>query len=199
MADTRELSIEEARAFLNEHVAAFDAETGPWFDELPDDAVIPLHVGELRADELRVADMLFVHGDVVLTGDHSDSWEVDHSLVLVVGNLRCRSAYVTCETLVTGDVVAGQFVYANSSNDYAFTVGGTMATKLFVEDGMASYATAFEGEAWRTMNQVVFGKPPTIAKRPREACTRAAAAATGLDSAALDDLAEHFLFPSARR
>jgi len=108
--------------------------------------------GDLHDEHYSREGAVIVRGNVFVSGNFLLSYD---DVVIVVGNVTCERADLRGEALITGDLTARSFVYANSGNDYGLTVVETMRTKLFVEEGTATSAKHFDCEVWRTMNQVV--------------------------------------------
>lgn len=154
------------------------------------------------ADEVQVYDsQLDVEGDwrpngfVIVNGNLNVGGQLrtfDVDTLIVLGNASSASAVFGGPVVITGDLHARAWVYANASNDYDLVVGGTLRAKLFVEEGMASCARMFHCVVWRTMNVVIQQEPrieyPRLAHDDR---TRARAARTSLSSEELEHLSEY--------
>jgi hypothetical protein len=109
--------------------------------------------------------------------------------IFVAGNLRCQTLVLRGEFCCTGNVDARDFVVVNASNDFGFHVDGTVTTPLFLEEGTASYARAFQGEVWRCMNEVHDAQGP-LAMTPPAVRTRARLRALGWSDTAIDSLVD---------
>jgi hypothetical protein len=168
----------------------------PLFHEVVDlfeaDEVV-VHEGTLEVTRFELAHprgVTWIRGDLRVDGDLED-WE--HAVLLVEGTVACRSARLRGAFACTGDLEARAYVYANSGNDRAFAVGGTLRTPVFVEEGTASWAARIEAEVWRRMNAVVIGEGQDRREVPRTEpaqMTHARLAELGLDAETALELAE---------
>lgn len=176
-------------------VAELDRLAGAWIsgagvDTDSFDRVL-VYDGDVSGDDFAVDypdGCVFVSGDVRVTGLVSD-WE--GALLIVAGHVECERAILSGQFACRGDLVAKEFVYVNSGNDYSFTTFGTLRAPVFVEGGMASYAESFEAEVWRTMNQVSttrHGERYDYPKVPAEERTRERLIELGLSQAAASEL-----------
>ena len=101
--------------------------------------VVPgsLHV---RGD-LRVVAPLVVCGDLVVDGGVLDCGP--QSVIVVLGDLRCRSLRTTGEVLVSGALDADTFVWGQN-NDNVLEVHGTLRTAVLMSDDHAIEAGTIE-------------------------------------------------------
>lgn len=140
---TRIIDSEEARAILKKKAAAFDKEIDFELDEYSDDGesehwTVHLYEGQVKtAGNFAVtSETVLVVGDLAIDGTLSDCGNVDHTLLVVIGNLSVKNAFLAGEVVVTGNFSCDELIYADSSNDYSLLVGGNVRAKALVEGGM---------------------------------------------------------------
>ncbi len=161
---------------------------------------VVIHEGDLHATTFSVSyprGAMWIRGDLRVEED-VDDWE--GAVLLVDGELTCRSARLRGAFACGGDLNAREFVYVNSGNDQAFLVGGTLHSKVFVECGMASYAERFAAEVWRTMNVVATTRDGVRVDLPRiarSAISTAHLASLGLGPDAVLELTQLLGLPEA--
>lgn len=176
-----------AAELLARRAAELEAE---WQDAIGSADEIQLVEGDLDVEgDWQPDGFVLVNGNLSVAG-MLRTFDVD--TLFVLGHVTASSVALGGRVMISRDLRARAWVYANASNDYDLTVGGTVSTKLFVEEGMASCARKFDCVVWRTMNVVLQLDPrieyPRLSLADR---TAARAAASGLSSAELEYLAEH--------
>jgi hypothetical protein len=193
------LSVVDARTFA---VERFSEPIDHLLDEIKGVEEVILHEGDLRSEHFSVdfpVKCIFVDGDLELTGDLTDC---EQSILCVTGSIRCRSVRLRGAFVAEGNLEAAQFIYLNSSNDYAFIVGGSVRARLFIEEGTSSWASKFDCPVWSFINEVGEGEGENRRRLPRTpltTCTRANLTELGLDDTAIEDLGEILGLDDVRR
>lgn len=91
------------------------------------DAVLPeLEVGN---------DLVIVNGNLDVTGNLSDCNGVDSSLLIVLGNVKCKNLITLSAIHITGDLHVDLTLLGDSLNDYACNIGGNLQARTIIEGG----------------------------------------------------------------
>jgi molybdopterin converting factor small subunit len=141
MKEYREISGDEAGQLLADRGSPLTRSVDFLRDEYAGedgDWTVRLYEGKtvFNADFFVHADTVLVDGDLVVQGLLSDCIDVDHTLLVVLGNLTVRDAHLAGEVMVGGDFSAQGLVFADSSNDYQLLVLGNLKARALVEAGM---------------------------------------------------------------
>lgn len=99
-----------------------------------EDEGVMFHQGDLVVDELMVAPVTVIDGNV---SARKIGYPYDVGLLVVTGNLTCEHiGRMSFDVIVGGDLHA-QSVCVNTSNDYLLRVGGDITCDFFSEYGCA--------------------------------------------------------------
>ncbi len=129
------ISREQARDLVNGKCGAFDERAkrmlGCGFGDGKDSAV-DFFSGQTSFDDYEVFDVTLVDGDLRVRGLLTDAAN-DHSLLIVLGDLRVQRAVICSEIIVTGSLVIDEEAAFDSMGDYKLSVGGNVTAKGLIE------------------------------------------------------------------
>jgi hypothetical protein len=134
---TKELTLEQATALIksvttplqNDILGELKAFAGVC------DKII-CYEGDVALPELEVGnDLIIVNGNLDVTGNISDCKGVDSSLLIVLGNVKCKNLLTLSAMHITGDLHVEHTLLGDSLNDYACNIGGNLQARTIIENG----------------------------------------------------------------
>lgn len=133
----KEISLEEAIKLINATGSVLNAEI---IDELKAfyevAGKIILYSGETNLQNLVVGnDIVLVNGNLNVAEIIEDCEKVDSSLLIVLGNVNCKSLITLSSISIIGDLNTENVILGDSLCDYALNVGGNIVTKTILDYG----------------------------------------------------------------
>lgn len=113
----------------------FDAE------EAFEEEGVQFHQGDYSVNTLNVSPCVVVDGNLEVSDEIT--WEFERGLLIVNGDMRCKTFDFPFAAVITGNLYAEQ-IRINSCCDYYLTVGGDVHAKSLIEDG---HCITVKGEA----------------------------------------------------
>ncbi|CAD0009653.1 hypothetical protein [Flavobacterium chungangense] len=97
---------------------------------------IILYSGETNLENLLVGnDIVLVNGNLNVAGIIEDCEKVDTSLLIVLGNVNCKSLITLSSMSISGDLNVENVILGDSLCDYVLNVGGNIVTKTILDYG----------------------------------------------------------------
>ncbi|OXA87298.1 hypothetical protein [Flavobacterium hercynium] len=151
MENFKEITLDDAIELVNKNAVIFNEDIIHELEANYEVAgKIVLYSGTTTLDNLVVGnDIVIVDGDLNITDIIEDCEGVDSSLLIVLGNVNCKSLITLSSIFITGDLNATNAIVGDSLCNLSLDVGGNIVTKTILEYG---HAIAAEGTI--TVNDV---------------------------------------------
>ncbi|OMQ08687.1 hypothetical protein [[Flexibacter] sp. ATCC 35103] len=137
MENFKEISLDDAIQLINENNSVLK-------DDLIDElngfyevaGKIVLYPRETNLENLTVGnDIVLVNGDLNVTNIIEDCYQVDSSMLIVLGNVNCKSLITLSSMYLMGDLNAANVILGDSLCDHVLNVGGNIVTKTILDYG----------------------------------------------------------------
>lgn len=79
--------------------------------------------------------IVLVNGDLTVEGIIEDSYKAESSLLIVLGNVKCKSLITLSAIMITGDLIIDNVLLGDSLCDYTLNVGGNLKTETILNYG----------------------------------------------------------------
>lgn len=133
----KEITLEEATALIRSAATPLQKDMQGElnaFAEVSDK--ITCYYGNVDLPELKVGDdILIVNGNLNVAGNISDCDGVDSSLLIVLGNVKCKNLLTFSAMHITGDLHVDHTLLGDSLNDYQCNIGGNLQARTIIENG----------------------------------------------------------------
>lgn len=140
MENTKKINFNEAVKLINKIEAAdvreeIDAIFSNMCDELEDTSII-LYSGDTKLNDLSIGeDICFINGNLIVENNIEDCDEVDTSLLIVLGDVKCKNLITMSSICISGDLIVDNVIFGDSLCDYELTVGGNIKTETILDYG----------------------------------------------------------------
>ncbi len=135
---TKEINIEEAIELINKNKSVFNEDIIQelhTFYEI-NGGNIELHAGSVSLEDLLVGnDICIVNGNLIVENTIEDCDEVDSSLLIILGDVKCKNLITMSSIFITGDLSVDNVILGDSLCDYILSVGGNIKTETILDYG----------------------------------------------------------------
>jgi len=101
--------------------------------------------GNIELPELKVGEaVVIVNGNLHVTGNISDCYDEDETLLIVLGNVTCKNLLTFSTICITGDLRVDHTLLGESACDYTCRIGGNLQAGTILAHG---HWIKVEGEA----------------------------------------------------
>jgi hypothetical protein len=134
---TKEITLNESIELVQSKASAFQPDIIEELKAFYDvGCKVILYNGDTALPELHVGeDIIVVNGNLTVEGFIEDCKGVDSSLLIVLGDVKCKNLITLSAIFVTGNLIVDNAVVGDSYCDYVMKVGGDLHTKTIIEGG----------------------------------------------------------------
>ncbi len=135
---TKEINLEEAIELINKNKSVFNEDI---IQELHafyeiNGGIIELHAGNVSLEDLLIGnDICIVNGNLIVENTIEDCDEVDSSLLIILGDVKCKNLITMSSIFITGDLSVDNVILGDSLCDYILSVGGNIKTETILDYG----------------------------------------------------------------
>lgn len=135
---TKEINLEEAIELINKNKSELNEEiiNQIRLSHSGSENIIELHSGETKLEDLLIGENIcIVNGNLTVNNLIEDCDEVDSSLLIVLGDVKCKNLITLSSMFITGDLIVDNVILGDSLCDYILNVGGNIKTETILDYG----------------------------------------------------------------
>jgi predicted DNA-binding WGR domain protein len=138
MENSKKINLEEALELISQTNSELNEEIidelKPFY-EITDENIV-LYSGDTDLKDFLVGnDICIINGNLTVNNLIEDCNEVDSSLLIVLGNVKCKNLITLSSMHITGDLIVDNVILGDSLCDYALNVGGNIKTETILDYG----------------------------------------------------------------